>query len=296
MLSIVIASYNCLELTQKCLDSLIRTLDDYKYEIIIVDDCSTDGTRSFLRSLPSNYRVILNEEKGNFAKNSNAGAALARFDTICFLNNDTEVESGWLEPMLSVMNRFTDAGCVGNVQKIPATNRYDHFGICFPKWLTPQHYGQHLKERPSDIRGEASRWAAITAACLIIKKSLFESIGGFDENYVNGCEDIDLCLRLHAKGYWHYVAHQSEIAHHKGSSPGRKDHNDQNLLALKATHATYIKTQLLRRDAHLAAKACLASFLAAPARMSPRKLLRATLSYLTTAKPPSLARPECFTC
>ena len=76
--------------------------------IIIVDDCSTDGTRSFLRSLPSNYRVILNEEKGNFAKNSNAGAALARFDTICFLNNDTEVESGWLEPMLSVMNRFTD--------------------------------------------------------------------------------------------------------------------------------------------------------------------------------------------
>src|SRR5690606_41258588 len=62
-------------------------------------------------------------------------------------------------------------------------------------------------------------------------------VGGFDEAYVNGCEDIDLCLRLKRAGHRHYTANESIIAHHKGASPGRKTHNDANLVRLKSIWA-----------------------------------------------------------
>jgi GT2 family glycosyltransferase len=295
-LSIIIPVFNCLDLTKKCLESIEVSLKGViDYEVIIVDDGSTDGTREFLMTLPeAPYRILLNQDKGNYSINNNRAAAIACGDLLCLLNNDTELPSGWLQPMLEGLKRYPDAGCIGNVQKIPATNRYDHFGICFPDWLTPQHYGQHLRKRPSEISGAASRWGAVTAACTLIKKSVFESVGGFDENYINGCEDIDLCLRLHAKGYWHYVAHESEILHHKGSSPGRKDHNDQNLVRFKETHSTYLREHLVERDRYLASKTYLRSAMAAPNKVNGGKLLNAIKSSLSGPSEHSLRSPECF--
>lgn len=156
------------------------------------------------------------------------------------------------------------------------------------------HYGQHLAARPASIIGPASRWGAVTAACAAIKKSVFDSVGGLDSAYVNGCEDIDLCLRLHAKGHWHYVAHESEILHHKGSSPGRKNHNDTNLIRLKATHGDYLRSHLVPRDARLAALSYLRSARAAPRRVNARKLLGALTTLARSSPPGALRAPECF--
>lgn len=293
-ISILMAVFNRLDLTRLCLPTLERSLVAIDHEIIIVDDGSTDGTRDFLRTLPSPYRVVLNEDKGNFAINNNRAAALARSDTICLLNNDTELPAGWLEPMLDVLARNPDAGLVGNVQKIPVTNRYDHFGVCFPRWLTPLHYGQHLRCRPREITGRASRWGAVTAACVVAKKSIFDSVGGFDTAYVNGGEDIDLCLRLHSRGHWHYVAHDSEILHHKGSSPGRKKHNDANLVRLKAAHGDYLRRHLVPRDARLAARSYLRAALAAPRRINSGKFFGSLATLLRPAATDALRRPECL--
>lgn len=293
-ISILMAVFNRLDLTRLCLPTLERSLAGIDHEIIIVDDGSTDGTRDFLRSLPSPYRVVLNEDKGNFAINNNRAAALARAATLCLLNNDTELPSGWLEPMLDVLRRRPDAGLVGNVQKIPASGRYDHFGILFPDSLTPLHYGQHLRSRPPEITGRASRWGAVTAACVVVEKSVFDSVGGFDPAYVNGGEDIDLCLRLHARGRWHYVAHDSEILHHKGSSPGRKNHNDANLVRLKAAHGDYLRRVLVPRDARLAARSYLRAALAAPRRVNARKLLGSLATLLRPAPAGALRAPECL--
>jgi GT2 family glycosyltransferase len=293
-LSILMAVFNRLDLTRLCLPTLERSLAPLgiDHEIILVDDGSTDGTRDFLRTLPAPYRVILNEQKGNFALNNNAAAALARSDTLCLLNNDTELPPGWLDPMLDALARFPDAGCVGNVQKIPATARYDHFGVCFPSWLTPLHYGQHLARRPATLAHGHSRWGAVTAACVVMKKSVFESVGGFDPAYVNGGEDIDLCLRLHARGHWHYVAHESEILHHKGASPGRKSHNTANLDRLKTTHGDYLRRTLVPRDARLAAASYLRTARAAPRRVNARKFLGALATFLRPAPPAALRVPE----
>ena len=276
-LSILMATFNRLDLTRLCLPTLERSLVGIDHEIIIVDDGSTDGTRDFLRNLPAPYRVVLNEQKGNFALNNNAAAALARADTLCLLNNDTELPPGWLAPMLDALARFPDAGCVGNVQRIPTTDRLDHLGVCFPAWLTPIHYGQHLARRPAGMEHGFSRWGAVTAACMVIKKSVFDSVGGFDPAYVNGCEDIDLCLRLHARGHWHYVALESEILHHKGSSPGRNSRNTDNLARLKATHGDYLRRTLVPRDARLAARSYVRGALAQPLRINAPKLFRSLL-------------------
>ena len=294
-LSIIIPVFNCLDLTKQCLESIKVSLKNViEYEIIIVDDGSTDGTHEFLSGLSkANYHVLLNQNKGNFAINNNRAAKMAQGDILCLLNNDTELPNGWLQPMVEGFERYPDAGFIGNVQKIPATNRYDHFGVAFPPWLTPIHYGQHLKQRPR-FDGPYSRWAAVTAACVLIKKEVFFSVGGFDESYVNGCEDMDLCIRLHKKGHWHYVAHDSEIFHHKGASPNRKKFNSPNLLKFKSKHRSYLQEKVVPRDYQLAARSYLSSCIAYPSKINIQKMLKSMAICSLPFQNKVLKRPECL--
>ena len=273
------AVFNRLELTRKCLPTLEASLAGViDYEVIIVDDLSTDGTRDFLQTLPPPYRVVLNDQKGNFSINNNRAAALARGELFCLLNNDTELPPGWFQPMLAALETHPDAGFIGNVQRIPATGRYDHFGVVFPPWLTPIHYGQHLRHPPALARRETiTTWSAVTAACCLTHRETFLAAGGFDETYVNGCEDIDLCLRMHRLGRRHYVANTSVILHHKGASPGRKNHNNTNLARFKSLWADTLRRDFVARDARLAARSYLRGALAQPLRINGPKFSRSLL-------------------
>jgi GT2 family glycosyltransferase len=204
---------------------------------------------------------------------------------LLFLNNDTELPRDWLPPMLDAFAARPDAGFVGNVQRIPATGRLDHLGIVFPPWLVPVHYGQHRRLNPFT---EAVRpWSAVTAACCLTSRETFFAAGTFDEAYVNGCEDIDLCLRMHRLGRRHYVANRSEILHHKGSSPGRRDRNDANLTRIKSLWADTLRRDFVPRDARPAARSYVLGALAQPLRVNTPKLLR---SLLVLAGLPRLAR------
>jgi len=258
------AVYNRLDLTKLCLESLRRSLAGVDYEILIVDDLSTDGTREFLQTLRAPYRVFLRERKGSFAMNNNLAAREARSERLLFLNNDTELAPGWYQPMREALTHTPDAGFIGNHQTNPATRRYDHLGVVFAPWLTPTHYGQHFARVPAELRAGCSPWSAVTAACCLTHRDTFWAAGGFDEAYVNGCEDIDLCLRMHRLGRRHYVANGSKIVHHKGSSPGRKKFNDVNLERLKATWSDYIRQNFVEKDARIFAKTYLRKTLVYP--------------------------------
>jgi O-antigen biosynthesis protein len=273
------AVFNRIELTRKCLPTLEASLAGViDYEVIIVDDLSTDGTRDFLQTLRPPYRVILNDQKGNFAINNNRAASVARGELFCLLNNDTELPAGWLQPMLAALESHPDAGFVGNVQRIPATGRYDHFGVVFPPWHTPIHYGQHLRRAPAFTRREpVTRWSAVTAACCLTRRETFFAAGGFDEAYINGCEDMDLCLRMHRLGLRHYVANTSVILHHKGASPGRKNHNNTNLARFKSLWADTLRRDFVPRDARRAALSYLRGSLAQPLRINASKFFRSLL-------------------
>ena len=245
LISFIIPVFNRLDLTRDCLKSLEQTVKGHAWEAIIVDDCSTDGTAEFLASLPSSsYRVLRNETKQSYAVSNNRAAATARGEFLCFLNNDIILTPGWLEPMLIAFDRFPNVGFVGNVQRNPRTGRYEHMGMVFSN---RQHLccGRYFPFKP--FRGYTS-WQAVAAACCLIRRSVFLEADGFDESYVNGCEDMDLCLRLGQAGYKHYVATDSVIYHYVSSSEGRRDFEQRNKLRFLEQWGDTVRRTLTPRD------------------------------------------------
>lgn len=244
--SFIIPLYNCLNLTQECLRSLQASLPaSLKYEIILVDDGSTDGTREWLATLSPPCRVLLNERNLGYAGANNRGATVARGEWLFFLNNDLVLTRGWFEPMARLLRTRTDVGLVGNVQRDASTQRVDHSGVSFNRQGKPIH----LKRRPpwAWLRGQR-RVVAITGACFAVTAQRWRELGGFDPGFVNGCEDIDLCLRAGVAGYSNYVALRSVIGHHISQSPGRKARDEQNTRRLLQRWRTVI-TPFADRDA-----------------------------------------------
>jgi GT2 family glycosyltransferase len=231
--SFIIPLYNCLPLTQAMLASLRETLPPgLECEIILVDDGSTDGTRAWLKGLPAPCRSVLNEKNLGFAGACNRGAASAAGDLLFFLNNDLVLLPGWLEPMLAACDRFPNPGLVGNVQLNAATGGVDHTGIYF------NHQGKpaHRTDLPVTTRWlgwpEYREVAALTGACFALRRPVWQQLGGFDEAFINGGEDIDLALRASAAGLHHYIALRSVVRHHISSSAGRKLRDEQNTYRL----------------------------------------------------------------
>jgi GT2 family glycosyltransferase len=229
MVSFVIPLFNCLELTRACVESLQRTLPaGLAHEIILVDDGSTDGTRAWLATLDTHtgpFRVVLNERNLGYAGANNRGARSARGRLLVLLNNDLVLTRRWLEPMLALHDALgPTAGFIGNIQRNARTGALDHTGIVV------NHQGKPVHDT-FDARwlGRSHRPAvAVTGACLLAARDLFLHLGGFDEGFVNGGEDIDLCFRASAKGRRHAVALRSVIYHHVSASPGRKRRDEAN--------------------------------------------------------------------
>ena len=139
--SILISTYDQLALTRRCLKALEATLSGkLSYEILLVDDASSDETAEYLGNLGGPHRVFLNDERKGFAANNNFAASQAKGMYLCLLNNDVFVKGDWLLPMLELLKDDEGAGMIGNVQKLHRTGRYDHMGIVFSPQGVPRHY------------------------------------------------------------------------------------------------------------------------------------------------------------
>ena len=219
--SIISATFNKLELTKAYWESLISNPPSLKWEIIWIDDGSTDGTRDWLDSIRSdNCRVILNKHNQGFAANNNLGAKHANGEILCLLNNDLILTENWFPPLFQRINSSHKSGIIGNVQLQVRNGLIDHAGVYFDLCGCPAHL--HKNKSPKKLRGEGKPCIAVTAACWLIKRDVFLNAGGFDESYRNGAEDIDLSLRIHQLGFTNFISYESVIYHHVSSSPGRK--------------------------------------------------------------------------
>ena len=208
--SIIIVTFNELGYTKECVDS-IRLRSDEPYELIFVDNGSTDGTPQYLESL-ADVQVIRNSGNRGFPAAVNQGIKLAHGKQILLLNNDTVVSTGWLLKMLIALESNSRVGLVGpcsnNVsgsQMIPAayTEMTSMDGFAW-EW-GKQHAGQ---------REETDR---LIGFCLLIKKAVIDQIGGLDEQFGIGCfEDDDICLRAKQAG-WSAVIAREAFVHHYGS-------------------------------------------------------------------------------
>lgn len=251
--SIIIPVFNKVEFTRKCLEAIIKNTPRELYEVIIIDNASTDGTRDFLKCLEGDVKIITNEKNLGFARACNQGARMASTDYLLFLNNDTEPKKGWLEPLLNILTQDNSVGAVGGKLLFP-DGTIQHAGVVIfndqklPDPLVARHiyYGQ-----PMDIAeaNQLHQYQALTAACLLIRKSAFNEAGGFDENYWNGYEDVDLCFKLQEKGWKLVYQPESVIIHHESKSgPERFSKVSENIQRLHSKWTGKINPDIIIRE------------------------------------------------
>ncbi len=227
--SFIIPLFNNLALTRACVESLQANLPSgLTYEIVLVDDGSTDGTRAWLATLAAPFRVVLNERNLGYAGANNRAIAVAQGDFLVLLNNDLILLPRWFEPMFEAHRRLgAHAGLIGNVQIDARTGVVDHTGIV----VNAQGKPVHDRTPPSWLKRllrPVRVVPALTGACVLVERALWLELGGFDEGYVNGGEDVDLCFRARERGRVNAVALRSVVRHHISASLGRKARDEEN--------------------------------------------------------------------
>ena len=219
--SIVIPAFNRADLTAQCLRAMIANTGHVSYEVIIVDNASTDQTPQLCASLGGNATVIRNPENYGFAVACNQGADAANTDRIVFLNTDTEPFPDWLPPLIEVLDEETDVAAVGTKLLFP-DGRVQHAGVVLLEQEDyPPLVAQHMpyKVAADDPMVTVKRDLSIsTAACVMVRRQAFEDVGGFDEGYWNGYEDVDLCLKFAEAGWRIVYEPRSVLIHHESSS------------------------------------------------------------------------------
>jgi GT2 family glycosyltransferase len=201
--SIVIPVFNKAELTRNCLATLQPTLSGAgQGEVIVVDNASTDETAEMLRAFPW-VRVIRNERNLGFAGANNQGARIASGEALVLLNNDTQGLPGWLAAMLRCL-REPGTGAVG-ARLLFADNTIQHAGVAVAGVLfgrtefAPYHYAHKHPGNEPDVAFRRE-YQIVTGACLATPRDLYLRLGGLDETYWNGYEDVDYCLKVRAQG------------------------------------------------------------------------------------------------
>jgi GT2 family glycosyltransferase len=237
--TIVIPTRNHCDLLKKCIASLVRTVDHAHTRLIIVDDFSEDeSTRRYLKDLATSNSlkcdVIQPRSRFthfNFSQLVNEGVAHATTPLVLLLNNDTEaLERGWLEDMVGWMS-IEGVGAVG-AKLLYANATIQHAGV-----LVGEHGGlaEHIFEGlGEDVIGLnflthlARNVSAVTAACMLTSKAVFEEVKGFDQtNFAMEFNDVDYCLRLAQAGKRIVFSPQSVLLHHGGQSRGILDFRPQ---------------------------------------------------------------------
>ncbi len=214
--SLIVLTYNNLDLTKKCLNSILNNTVYDNYEVILVDNNSTDGTQDYLKNTYANngkFKIILNEENVGFAAGNNIGLAEATGDILVILNNDTYVSKYWLEPIVSILIS-EDVGLVcpvtnniGNEAKINI--QYDNFNEMNIQALI----------YTSKNAGKTHPMNSVAFFCAAMRKDVFDEIGPLSEEYGLGYfEDDDYSLRVLNAGYKNYAIEGSFVHHHLSAS------------------------------------------------------------------------------
>jgi GT2 family glycosyltransferase/glycosyltransferase involved in cell wall biosynthesis/Flp pilus assembly protein TadD len=232
LFSIVIPVMNNLEYTKNCIASIATNSGaSNSYELIVVDNGSTDGTAEFLSALSGDVRIVTNRENLGFSKACNMGAASARGKYIVFLNNDTLVWPGWLDGIRRGFDYYNADICGAKLLYPDGT--IQHAGVAFDGLLRPYHL---FRGSAADARyvNEPREFRCVTAACMGVRADLFRELGGFDEAFRNGFEDVDLCLRAAHLGFRIVYTPECVVTHLESKTPGRSRFDRENLERLQS--------------------------------------------------------------
>lgn len=225
--SVIIPVYGLAEVTRQCLDRLLASPPSTcDRELIVVDDASRDGTPAMLAGYGDAIRVVTHERNLGFSHACNDGAAAASGRYLIFLNNDTLPLDGWLDALVGYAGSHPEAAIVGSKLLYP-DGTVQHAGMAFDADLHPQHlYLGFPADHPAV--NKSRRFPMVTGASLLITRDAFEAARGFDTEFVNGFEDVDLCLRVAGLGREVHYCHESVLVHLESVSEGRIGRDSAN--------------------------------------------------------------------
>jgi O-antigen biosynthesis protein len=232
--SVIIPTKDKVRLLKKCLDSLDRTTDYRRFEIILVDSGSVEAaTHDYYKTLAADPRVRIVDYPGgpsggaagrfNYSAANNLGVRHARGELLLFLNNDVEaLEAGWLTELVRWAER-PEVGAVGARLLFPR-GRIQHAGVVIGMGGLAAHVfagGWDGLVGPFGSPDWYRNYLAVTGACVMMRREVFAEVGGFDEGYELAFSDVEICLRLVEQGYRVLCTPFARLRHHEGGTRRR---------------------------------------------------------------------------
>lgn len=225
-LSIVILNYNTKELTSSCIESVLKQyysqIKDNEFELIVVDNASTDGSQSLL-SRKKNIKVVKNSENYGFSKGCNIGAKKASGEYLLFLNSDTRVKDKGFLGMIDFLDKNLKIGVLGgkllnkdNSQQASCGSFYNLLNVTVTL-LGGERIGL-VRRKPKKI--EDFDW--VSGAAMMVRRDLFEKLNGFDEKLFMYMEDIEFCFRAKRSGFKVFFYPDVKIIHQELGSSNRR--------------------------------------------------------------------------
>ena len=230
LISIVIPNKDHVEDLRRCITSIEKKSTWKNYEIVVVENNSVEQSiRDYYKELESDPKVkIVTYEGGfNYSSINNVGVKETKGEYLLFLNNDTEViSSDWMEQLLMYAQR-KDVGAVG-AKLYYADNTIQHAGVVIGLGAHRSAGHTHYK-MPREHLGYMGRLCyaqdvtAVTGACLMVKKSIYEEVDGLDESFTISLNDVDLCLKIREKGYLNIFTPFAELYHYESKTRGMEE-------------------------------------------------------------------------
>jgi len=232
-LSIIIVNWNSKDYLQKCLASILAWTSGIKYEIVVIDSASFDGCEEMLRQQFPQVRFIQREKNNGFAKANNAAFRESSGRYILFLNPDTELVSPTINIMFDYLQKLPNVGAIGcrllNADKTVQTSCIQAFPTILNQFLDSELL-RTLWPKSSlwgnahlfDVQIKPGEVEAISGACILVKRTIFEQVGYFSEDYFMYAEDLDLCYKIKQAGYKNYYIPNATVVHFGGGSTQKK--------------------------------------------------------------------------
>jgi GT2 family glycosyltransferase len=227
---IVIPTKNKVDLLKTCIESIERTADGVAYRIVVIDHESNEpATKRYLQKITSKHTIMPYKGSFNYARMNNVAVRKFGQDAkyILFCNNDIEAETpGWIDRLRSLANR-PEIGAVGPML-LYGDRRVQHAGVIIGFNNAAEHVGKFAE---AYLDGGQRRnlgynctfsslrdFSAVTAACMLLRREVFQQVGGFDEEFAIGFNDTDLCLRIRAAGYKVLYDGSTVLLHHESAT------------------------------------------------------------------------------
>jgi GT2 family glycosyltransferase len=195
--SIIVLMHNNVAMTKSCLEHLARAVSDIDHEVILLDNASTESTEPvqvFERRFRQ-FQFIRSAENMTYSKANNLGAGKAAGEWLLFLNNDVMVDRDSIGELVTPLHEDAGIGATGAKLMFPGRKKVQHAGIGHMLWGIPVNYGAGASPFDSRVT-EYREMFAVTGAMLCLPHKVFQQVGGFDESYCWGLEDVDLCLKV----------------------------------------------------------------------------------------------------